>query len=147
MSRVVCPTLPGGNRTTSRRYTPAQNEVVSELKPRHDAHYCPMRHPIYLVVQGTTLRGRARQLIRGKTSKTGKTLLLLLIEMQIANQALWDRLLRIAVGLTMIYVGWLGSPVGFLGATLRVFGPIPLATGLLGWDPLYAILGLGTKKN
>ncbi len=72
---------------------------------------------------------------------------LLLAAVQISNQALWDRLLRVAIGLTLIYVGWVGFPTGLSGAALRVFGPIPLVTGLLGWDPLYAILGLSTKKS
>jgi hypothetical protein len=82
-----------------------------------------------------------------RSVKADKKSSLLFTAMQITNQALWDRLLRLAIGLAMIYVGWLGSPVGLLGAAMRVFGPIPVITGLLGWDPLYAILGICTLRK
>ena len=79
--------------------------------------------------------------------KIGRSSFLLLAAMQIVNQAPWDRLLRIVIGVATIYVGWIGSPDGLVGAALRVFGPVPLLTGLLGWDPLYALLGIATRKK
>ncbi len=60
------------------------------------------------------------------------------------NQARWDRLLRVALGASMLTAGLWVVPEGLLGAVLRVFGLIPLVTGLLGWSPLYAILGWST---
>jgi hypothetical protein len=66
--------------------------------------------------------------------------------MKFANQASWDRLLRIAVGLVMLVLGWLGIWDGILEAGLKIFGWIPLATGIIGWSPLYAILGWSTLR-
>ncbi len=50
-----------------------------------------------------------------------------------------DRILRIVVGLVLVGLT--------LAGTLPVWGWIgivPLATGLLGWCPLYAMLGINT---
>ena len=56
-----------------------------------------------------------------------------------------DRVLRIAVGLALI-----ATAVGFFGPTYQSvwgwIGLIPLATGLVGWCPLYTILGIKTCK-
>ena len=66
--------------------------------------------------------------------------------MDFVNQAGWDRTLRIVIGAAMIYAGWFALAPGLLAATLKIFGLIPLVTGLLGWSPLYAILGFRTAK-
>ncbi len=63
------------------------------------------------------------------------------------NQAMWDRLLHIAVGLLMLVAGWWLVPDGLWGAALRVFGIIPLITGLLGWSPFYALFGWSSRKR
>ena len=67
--------------------------------------------------------------------------------MGFSNEAGWDRILRILVGVAMIYLGWSGAAAGLLGATLRVFGFLPILTGFVGWDPIYAILRLSTKRG
>jgi hypothetical protein len=61
------------------------------------------------------------------------------------NQALWDRLLHIGVGLVMLAAGWWLLPDGLWGAALRVFGIIPLITGLIGWSPFYALFGWSSR--
>lgn len=50
-----------------------------------------------------------------------------------------DRVLRIAVGITLIALVFVGpmTPWGWLGI-------IPLATGLVGSCPLYTVLGINT---
>jgi hypothetical protein len=50
-----------------------------------------------------------------------------------------DRALRILVGLTLISLVFVGpqTPWGWIGL-------VPLATGLLGWCPPYALLGINT---
>jgi hypothetical protein len=57
------------------------------------------------------------------------------------NEATFDRILRVAlglVGISLVFVGPM-TPWGWLGV-------VPLATGLLGSCPLYTVLGFGTKS-
>lgn len=65
----------------------------------------------------------------------------------IVNLASWDRLLRIAVGLTMLYLGWSDYVNGLWAIALVVFAWVPLLTGLLGWCPIYAILGISSNQG
>jgi len=55
------------------------------------------------------------------------------------NEGTIDRAIRIALGLGLISLTFLGpqSPLGFIGL-------VPLATGLVGFCPLYKIIGLST---
>lgn len=50
-----------------------------------------------------------------------------------------DRIIRIVVGLALIAIVFVGpqSPWGWIGV-------VPLATGLLGWCPPYALFGIST---
>lgn len=50
-----------------------------------------------------------------------------------------DRILRIAVGLVLIALAATGT-VGWWGW----LGIVPLATGVVGWCPPYAMLGFNT---
>jgi hypothetical protein len=50
-----------------------------------------------------------------------------------------DKGLRIAAGLVLLALGWLG-PLGWWG----LVGLVPLATGLVGSCPVYGLLGLHT---
>ena len=52
-----------------------------------------------------------------------------------------DRILRIVLGLVLIGLAATGT-VGWWGW----LGIVPLATGLVGWCPPYALLGLSTCK-
>jgi hypothetical protein len=65
--------------------------------------------------------------------------------MKYINEAGWDRIVRIVVGLVLIYLGWAGVVSGGLGTALMVVGFIPLLTGLIGWCPMYALLKIRTK--
>lgn len=58
-----------------------------------------------------------------------------------------ERIVRVVVGLGLLAVGWsdLLSPVPAIA--LRVFGLVPLLTGLAGWCPVYALLGIGTRRT
>jgi hypothetical protein len=53
-----------------------------------------------------------------------------------------DRTLRIVVGLVLIALAATGT-VGRWGW----LGALPLATGLMGWCPPYALLGFNTCKT
>ena len=60
------------------------------------------------------------------------------------NEAIWDRVLRIALGVVLLYLGWAGVVGGTLGAILKVVGFLPLVTGIVGWCALYQVLGIST---
>jgi hypothetical protein len=53
-----------------------------------------------------------------------------------------ERIIRIIIGLGLISLVFVGpqTPWGWLGV-------IPLATGIIGWCPPYALLGISTCKT
>lgn len=53
-----------------------------------------------------------------------------------------DRIIRIVIGAALI----VGAITGTLGAWGWI-GLVPLATGLIGWCPPYAIFGINTCKT
>ncbi len=62
-----------------------------------------------------------------------------------ANENTWDRVVRVVLGIILLYI-WLGSVVsGTLGVILGIIGIILLITGVVGFCPLYKVLGLSTK--
>jgi hypothetical protein len=65
--------------------------------------------------------------------------------MRFTNEAGWDRIARIALGAVVLYLGWSGNVEGGLGDFLKVFGFVPLLTGIVGWCPIYAALGFRTN--
>jgi len=66
--------------------------------------------------------------------------------MKFINEAGWDRVLRVVVGIILLYLGWGGVVSGGLGVALKIIGFIPLLTGLAGWCPLYSLFKFSTKK-
>lgn len=56
-----------------------------------------------------------------------------------ANEGALDRVLRVLVGAGVLSLAFIGpqTPWAYLGA-------IPLLTGLVGFCPLYAVLGINT---
>lgn len=61
-----------------------------------------------------------------------------------ANEASWDRLVRVVLGIVLIGVGLLAVGGGW-GWVMAAVGLIPLVTGLVGWCPIYSVIGRGTK--
>jgi hypothetical protein len=55
------------------------------------------------------------------------------------NEGTTDRAIRIVLGLAILSLVFVGpqSPLGYIGI-------VPLATGLIGFCPLYRVLGLST---
>lgn len=55
------------------------------------------------------------------------------------NEGTIDRVLRVVVGLGILSLAFVGpqTPWGYVGL-------VPLATGLIGFCPLYAMLGIST---
>lgn len=56
-----------------------------------------------------------------------------------------DRALRLVLGIVMFVVGWIADE-GALALALRVFAFYPLATALLSWCPIYALLSFRTRR-
>jgi len=58
------------------------------------------------------------------------------------NEGTIDRILRIIVGFALLSIVFVGpqTPWGYVGL-------IPLITGLIGYCPLYSILGICTLKK
>ncbi len=62
------------------------------------------------------------------------------------NEASWDRIVRVVLGVVLLYLGWAGVVTGGWGLFLKVFGFLPLITGLVGFCPAYALLKIRTKS-
>ncbi len=63
------------------------------------------------------------------------------------NEAGWDRIIRVVLGIVLLYLGLAGVVTGAGGFILDVLGVVFLLTGLVGFCPLYAVLGLRTAKK
>lgn len=63
------------------------------------------------------------------------------------NEGNLDRGLRITLGLALLVLGFGGVLDGSLAVLVGVVGLIPLATGLVGWCPLYSVLGMNTCRS
>lgn len=55
------------------------------------------------------------------------------------NEAIWDRMIRVVLGLGLLSLVFVGpqTPWGIVGV-------VPLLTGLVGFCPLYRLVGLST---
>jgi hypothetical protein len=64
------------------------------------------------------------------------------MDMKFRNEGNVDRILRVLVGLAIISLVFVGpkTPWAWLGA-------IPVITGMAGWCPLYAVLGINTCRT
>lgn len=63
------------------------------------------------------------------------------------NEAPWDRIVRVIVGIAMLYIGFGGVVEGALGIGVGVVGLILFVTGLVGWCPLYAMFRVKTSND
>ncbi len=66
--------------------------------------------------------------------------------MSFVNMSNLDRTIRVIVGLFMLGAAWTGLVPGIWKPALEIFGWVPLATGVIGWCPVYALLGIRTRK-
>jgi hypothetical protein len=62
------------------------------------------------------------------------------------NEASWDRIVRVLLGIALLFLGLGGALTGGLGVIAAIVGVVLLLTGLVGWCPLYALFKLSTKK-
>jgi hypothetical protein len=63
------------------------------------------------------------------------------------NEAGWDRVLRVIAGVALLSLGWAGVVGGTLGLIFKVLGFLPLVTGLVGYCPVYSLLGVSTRAR
>lgn len=66
--------------------------------------------------------------------------------MSFINEANWDRIVRVVLGVILLYLGWAGVVTGAWGVFFKFVGFIPLLTGLVGFCPLYTLLKFRTNK-
>jgi hypothetical protein len=67
-------------------------------------------------------------------------------KMKIVNEAVWDRVLRVTIGVIMLWLGWMGVVTGGWGEVLKYAGFLPLLTGLAGFCPFYALARIRTNR-
>ena len=67
--------------------------------------------------------------------------------MKYVNEASWDRIVRVVLGIVLLYLGWAGVITGGWGTFLKIIGFLPLLTGLVGVCPLYSLLKIRTHKT
>lgn len=67
--------------------------------------------------------------------------------MSFVNEAQWDRIVRVLIGIVLLYLGWAGVVSGGWGVFFKIIGFVPLITGLIGWCPLYSLLKIRTNKS
>ena len=66
--------------------------------------------------------------------------------MAFVNESLWDRLIRLVIGLALGYAAWKTWPEP-TAMVYFVIGAIAFVTGLVGWCPAYALFGFSTRKK
>jgi hypothetical protein len=60
------------------------------------------------------------------------------------NESNMDRIIRVVVGVVLLFLGVSGVLSGGLAIAADVVGAIMLLTGAIGFCPIYAILKIGT---
>jgi len=61
------------------------------------------------------------------------------------NVGLGDRIIRLVVCSAMFAIGWLGSLNAPWDGALQIFAFPGWLTAAIGWDPVYALMGLSTR--
>ena len=67
--------------------------------------------------------------------------------MSFVNEAGWDRIARVILGVVMLVLGWGGIVDGVVGTVFMFLGFVPLITGIVGWCPLYSIFRFRTNTD
>ena len=62
------------------------------------------------------------------------------------NEGTWDRIIRVILGLVLIYLGFFSQVLSGTTATIvGIIGFIPLITGAIGFCPLYSVFKISTR--
>ncbi len=65
--------------------------------------------------------------------------------MSFVNEAAWDRIVRVVLGIVLLFLGFAGGFGGGAGLVLKIIGLVALFTGVVGFCPLYAVTKIRTK--
>ena len=63
------------------------------------------------------------------------------------NEAGWDRIVRVLLGIVLLVIGFSGLVSGGWALFFKIFAFLPLLTGLIGFCPAYALLKIRTNKK
>ena len=63
------------------------------------------------------------------------------------NEANWDRIVRVVLGVVLLYLALGGVVTGAPGIVVAILGVVALATGAVGFCPLYTVFKFSTKKD
>lgn len=66
--------------------------------------------------------------------------------MKYVNEAGWDRVVRIILGIALVVLNLTGVISGVFGTVMLVVGIIALLTGIIGVCPAYMLLKFRTNK-
>ena len=66
--------------------------------------------------------------------------------MNFINESNADRIVRVVLGIVLLALGWGSVVTGGFGVFLKIFGFLPLLTGIVGFCPAYAIFKYRTNK-
>jgi hypothetical protein len=66
--------------------------------------------------------------------------------MNFVNEAGWDRIVRVVLGLVLLGVALFGGVAGTLNIVLIALGALALLTGLVGYCPMYSLFRFRTNK-
>ena len=66
--------------------------------------------------------------------------------MTFLNEGVWDRVIRLIIGLALGYAAWSTWP-GTAAMLYAVIGAIAFVTGLVGWCPAYTLFGFSSRKR
>ena len=64
-----------------------------------------------------------------------------------SNVGTIDRIIRVVGGAVLAGLGFAGVISGWAGIAVGVVGLVFIATGAIGWCPIYAALGLKTRTS
>ncbi|PKO07954.1 MAG: DUF2892 domain-containing protein [Chloroflexi bacterium HGW-Chloroflexi-2] len=67
--------------------------------------------------------------------------------MKYVNEAGWDRIVRVILGVVLLILAFSNIVSGGLGTLFIIVGIVALLTGLSGICPAYMLLKFRTKKN
>ncbi|HVB38733.1 MAG TPA: DUF2892 domain-containing protein [Vicinamibacterales bacterium] len=67
--------------------------------------------------------------------------------MALINEAGWDRVVRLIIGIVALGLWWTGTFTGALGLVALVVGVLMLLTGATGWCPMYSVFKFGTRRT
>lgn len=67
--------------------------------------------------------------------------------MKYVNEAGWDRIVRVVLGIILLVLTFTGTVSGVLGTILMIVGFIALLTGIVGVCPAYMLFKFRTNRG